>query len=97
MTKNDWTLRLLLLLIVLFLGVRAFQPDAIPSQTVHAQSAQFDHVMVISTLFLYKGQQGLLLLDKRNGNVWFMPRQDAEIGDPQFILRVPFEKLDKQP
>jgi len=97
MTKNDWTLRLLLLLIALFLGVRAFQPDAMPMQTVHAQTAQFDHINVVSPLFLYQGQQGLLLLDKRNGNVWFMPRKDAAYGDPQFILRVPFEKLDKQP
>jgi len=97
MTKNDCTLRLLLLLIALFLGVKTFQPDWIPIQTAHAQTAQFDHITVVSALFLHQGQQGLLLLDKRNGNVWFMPRKDGSYDDPQFLFRVAFEKLDRQP
>jgi hypothetical protein len=46
---------------------------------------------------LYKGQQGLLALDKRNANVWFIPKSNDQFGDPVFVLRVPFEKLDQAP
>ena len=68
-----------------------------PIETVHAQAARFDHITIVSSLFLYDGERGLLLLDKRNGNVWFMPQRDKAYGDPSFILRVPFEQLDQQP
>lgn len=95
MLRTDWTAKILLVLIALLLGIQTFRPGALSVQTVHAQAAQFDHINVISAVFLYQGQQGLLLLDKRNGNVWFMPRKDTTFGDPQLLLRVPFEKLDR--
>jgi len=97
MVNNDWTLKSLLLLIVLLLGVIAFRVDPPTIETVHAQTAKFEHVTVVSPLFLYKGARGLLLLDKRNGNVWFMPQEDGSYDDPRFLLRVPFEQLDRQP
>ena len=95
MLRNDLILKVLLFLIALFLGMQTVRYGAAPIQTVQAQAAQFDHINVISALFLHQGEQGLLLLDKRNGNVWFMPRKDASYGDPRLLLRVPFEKLDK--
>ena len=95
--QNDWTLKSLLFLIVLLLGVIAFQGYPAAIETVHAQTAKFDHVEVVSPLFLHGGERGLLLLDKRNGNVWFMPQQDGSYADPRFLLRVPFERLDSQP
>lgn len=97
MINNDWMLKSLLLLIVLLLGMIALQSYAPTIETVHAQTAKFDHVTVVSPLFLHKGERGLLLLDKRNGNVWFMPQKDGSYTDPQFFLRVPFEQLDRQP
>lgn len=39
-------------------------------------------------------------MDRRNGNVWLMetPRdQNAAFGEPDFVIRVPFEKLDQAP
>jgi len=53
--------------------------------------------MIVATTFLYKGQQGLLVLDKRNGNVWFIPKSNDQFQDPAFVIRVPFEKLDQAP
>ena len=97
MSKNDLTLKLLPFVVVLLLGVGVFQPEETLLQTVHAQSAQFDHITIVSALYLHQGLEGLLLLDKRNGNVWFMPRRNTSYDDPQFLLRVPFEKLDPLP
>ena len=97
MTNNDRTVKGLLLLIVLLLAVIALRPYVTPIETVHAQTARFDHVTVVSALFLHGGDRGLLLLDRRNGNVWFMPSRDEKYLDPVFLVRVPFEKLDRQP
>ena len=97
MNNNDPSVRFLLLLIVLLLAAIAFQPYLPAVDTVHAQTARFDHITVVSPLFLYGGERGLLLLDKRNGNVWFMPQKDGSYSDPQFLVRVPFEQLDRQP
>ena len=69
-----------------------------PAVNVQAQDgARFDHVVIVATTFLYKGQQGLLVLDKRNANVWFIPKANDQFKDPVFVLRVPFEKLDQAP
>lgn len=94
MPKTDATLKAALLAIALFLGVIAIRPLVEPPTTAMAQPARFDHVLIVSTVFLYKGMQGLLVLDKRNGNVWFIPRANDSFQDPLFIIRIPFEKLD---
>lgn len=69
MLKNESMSKLLLLSIVVLLGVIALRIDSPVIETVHAQTAQFDHVTIVSPLFLHNGEQGLLLLDKRNANV----------------------------
>ena len=102
MLRTDWTLKAILLLIALFLGCIALRPLVDPPATVLAQGGKFDYVYVISAGYLYKGSQGALLLDKRNGNMWFLPRtidsyQNPIFGDPTFIVRVPLEKLDQNP
>ena len=97
MTTNDRTVKVLLMAIVLLLCVLVLRTGPGQIETVHAQTARFEHITIVSSLFLYGGDRGLLLLDKRNGNVWFMPQRDKTYGDPSFILRVPFEELDKQP
>ena len=94
MHKSDWTLKGILTIIALFLGMIAMRPFFDPAK-VMAQSAKFDHVYIVSPLFLYKGQQGLLLMDRRNANVWFMPKVDDRYQTPVFVFRVPFEKLDQ--
>ena len=53
--------------------------------------------MIASTGFLYKGQQGMLVMDKRNGNVWFFPRVNEGFKDPVFVIRLQFEKIDQDP
>ena len=97
MRPSEWTTRLILLVIALFLGMMAFRPFFEPIPAVQAQSSRFDHVTILATMFLYKGQQGLLLLDRRNGNVWFVPRQGDVFKDPVFVIRMQFEKLDQSP
>jgi hypothetical protein len=48
-------------------------------------------------MYLYKGVQGLLVLDRRNGNVWFIPKVNEVFQDPVFVVRMQFEKLDQAP
>ena len=97
MYKTDWITKVAILAIALFLGVLALRPFFEPAATVSAQSARFDHVMIASTTFLYKGQQGMLVMDKRNGNVWFFPKVNQAFQDPVFIMRLQFERIDQQP
>lgn len=100
--RIDWTFRVILLTIAVFLGIIALRPLVYPSREVLAQAARFDHIYIVSPTFLYKGAQGLLLMDKRNGNVWFIPKgNDASqmpfSGSPSYIFRIPFERLDSPP
>ena len=97
MLKSDRTLKAILLAIAIFLGMIAFRPFYAPGVTAFAQSARYDHVYLASTTYLYKGRQGLLVLDKRNANVWFIPKLEDRFGDPVFIIRIPFDKLDQAP
>jgi hypothetical protein len=95
MIKNDFALKVILSLITVFLGVLALRPYVAPNQMVEAQTARFEHVFIASSVFLYKGQQGMLVLDKRNGNVWFFPKVNDTFRDPVFVMRLEFEKIDR--
>ncbi len=97
MQSPDRTLKALLMIIALFLAMIAVRPFFYPATSVLAQSARFDHVQLISATFLYKGQQGLLVLDRRNANVWFIPKTQDQFQTPIFVVRLPFEKLDQGP
>ena len=97
MHKIDWFGRAVLLAIATFLGMIALRPYLDPPNSVLAQSARFDHVHVIAPSINYKGTQGVLVMDKRNGNVWLIPRKDDAYQEPMFLIRVPFEKLDEAP
>jgi hypothetical protein len=85
----------MMLIIAIFLGMIALRPYLDPPEKVLAQGARFDHVYVISPSIGYKGAQGVLVMDKRNGNVWFLPKKDDRFLDPVFLSRVPFERLDQ--
>jgi hypothetical protein len=95
--RTDIFTRVILLAIAVLLGVIALHPLFDPGITAQAQGAKFDHVVVVSAVFLYHGRQGLLLADKRNGNIWFMPRVDEKYIDPVFVMRLELEKLDRPP
>jgi hypothetical protein len=102
MCHTDRTSKLILLVIALFLGLIALRPYVDPADKVLAQAAKFDHVYIVSSMFLYKGSDGLLLLDRRNGDIWFLPKatdiaHNVTFKDPMFIVRVPLEKLDQVP
>ena len=97
MRLTDWSTRMILLAIALLLGTIALRPYFDPMPAVQAQAARYDHVTILATTFLFKGQQGLLLLDRRNGNVWFVPKQNDVFKDPVFVIRMQFEKLDQPP
>ena len=97
MPKCDWTLKATLMVIAFFLGWLAVSPLFVPAATVLSQPATFDHVYIVSPMFLYKGQQGLLVMDRRNANVWFIPKVDEKFQNPVFVIRLPFEKLNQAP
>lgn len=97
MLRNDLFIKVTLLAIALSLAVIALYPFLEPAVKVQAQAARFDHVQILSGMFLYKGAQGLLVMDKRNGNVWFIPKVNDAFQDPVFIVRMQFEKLDRAP
>ncbi len=59
-----------------------------------AQAARFDHVFIVSVAFLYKGHQGLLVMDRRNANVWFFPRVNDQYQSPILVEKLQFDKLD---
>lgn len=91
------TTNVILAVIAVFLGMIALPPLFDPHDRVMAEPARFDHIFIVSTMFLYKGQQGLLVMDRRNANVWFIPKANEQFQPPIFIFRVPFEKLDQVP
>ena len=97
MLRPDRTLKVILATIALFLGMIAIRPLFDPAVKVLAQASKFDHVYIVSPMFLYKGQQGLLVMDRRNANVWFIPKTNDQFQNPVFVIRVPFEKLDQAP
>ena len=100
--KADLTLKCEILAIIILLAVIALRPYFETSVKAETEPARFDHVSIVSTMFIWKGQSGLLLLDRRNGNVWFVQRSNDEsranpFEDPVFLIRAPFEKLDHLP
>jgi len=97
MQKSDRVLKAILIAIALFLGIIAIHPFIDPAASVMAQSAKFDHVYIVSPVFLYKGQQGILVMDRRNANVWFIPKVDEQFKAPVFVLKLPLEMLDQAP
>jgi hypothetical protein len=92
-------IRYSLVMIAIFLGIIAFELWPGHPDRVYADSGRFDYVQVIATSFLYKGAQGVLILDKRNGNLWFIAKgQDMDkawFDDPVFVMKTPLEKLDQ--
>jgi hypothetical protein len=85
----------------MFLGIIALRPLYNPETRASAESPKFDHVNIVAPVFLYRGQQGLLVLDKRNGNVWFIGKGTDEMvlkySDPVFVTQIPLDKLDQTP
>jgi hypothetical protein len=93
----DRGIRWLLVAIALLLGIIVIRPYLYPESIASADAGTFEHVMIVSGAFLYKGSQGVLLLDKRNGNIWFIGRGDQAsltFRDPVLLGRLPLEKLD---
>jgi hypothetical protein len=100
MYQVDKVARTALILVALLLAVIASQLWLRNEVAVSADSGRYDYVSIVSPMFLYKGNQGVLLLDKRNGNVWFVAKsQDMNISfkDPVLVVRFPLEKLDQPP
>ena len=101
MIRFDRGLKAVFLLVLLLLGFVVLRPYFRPDVRASADSERFDSIMIVSVGFLYQGSQGVLLLDKRNGNLWFMGRGNdmtaTPFKDPIFLYRLPLEKLDQTP
>ena len=102
MYRSDWLLKLTLMVIAVLLGAIVLRPYFTPDIKASADSGRFDYVYVVSPMFLYQGHQGVLMMDKRNGHVWFIAKSGDGTGniafkDPVFVTRLPLEKLDEAP
>ena len=103
MYRSDWLLKVTLMVIAILLSAIVLRPYFKPDVNILADSGQYDYVYVISPLFLYRGHQGMLMMDKRNGNVWFTASRgdgtgnNVAYGDPVFVVRLPLEKMDAHP
>lgn len=101
MSRTDWLLSMVLLMAGLIVMVEVIRrPDSPLEAKVSANSERFDHVTVISPMYLYQGAQGVLLMDRRNGNIWFIAKGNEvnlTFRDPVFVARLPLEKLDQAP
>jgi hypothetical protein len=99
MNGSDRMLKLVLLVIALLLGMIAARPYLVPEIAVAADSGRFDYLTVVSPAYVYNGRQGVLLMDKRNGNVWFLARytdnMKVTFADPLFLAHVPLDKVDE--
>ena len=98
MCKTDWVVRTTHLVIAVMLIIIAVQLFLRTEVKASADSARFDHVTIVAPTFLYRGAPGVLLMDRRNGNVWFIPKgNDMAVSylDPVFVVRLPLEKLDQ--
>jgi len=99
MDGSDRMLKLVLLFIAVLLGMIAARPYLVPEMTVGADSGRFDYLTVVSPAYLYNGRQGVLLMDKRNGNVWFLGKytdnMKVTFADPLFLAHLPLEKVDE--
>jgi hypothetical protein len=92
--------KLLLTIIAVLLGMIVARSYLVPEMVVAADSGRFDYLNVVSPAYIYNGRQGVLLLDKRNGNVWFLEKSTADnmkvsFSDPIFVTHVPLEKIDE--
>lgn len=99
MDASDRILKLMLLFIAVLLGMIAVRPYVVPEMAVIGDSGRFDYLIVVSPAYIYNGRQGVLLMDKRNGNVWFLGRytdnMKVTFGDPVFVAHVPLEKVNE--
>ena len=95
MSRAFVTLYATLIIVVLMLALLVMRTSP---ASVSADSGRFDYVHVISPAYLYQGNQGVLVLDKRNGNVWFFGKGDemkVTFRDPVLVTKLPLEKLDQ--
>jgi hypothetical protein len=99
MNGSDRLLKVLLPIIALLLGMIAARPYLMPEMAVAADSGRFDYLSIVSAVYIYNGKPGVLLLDKRNGNVWFLGKHTSDMkssfSDPVFVAHVPLEKVDE--
>ena len=99
MSRTDW---LLVTVIVVFGCIMLVELTKVPlsphGSWVSANTVRFDYMDVVSSAYPYQGRHGLLLLDKRNGNVWFIANGNDLSGnfkDPVFVTRLSLENLDQ--
>jgi hypothetical protein len=100
MASTERLLKAILTVSVLLLGLVVVQAFRGGTTTVSAASGRYDYVSIISPVFVYKGVQGVLLLDSRNGNIWFVPKGtdfNLNFKDPVFVIQLPLDKLDNAP
>jgi hypothetical protein len=94
--RADRATSAMLLIGFVVLAIVAVQAYAPPSRA-YADPRRFDYASVLSPAYVYRGNYGVLLLDNRNGNVWFFGKTndfDVTFHDPVLITRLPLEKLD---
>lgn len=95
--RPDWTTKLLLAVIAVFLGMIALRPYMTPP-TTHAQASSYDVYIEPGTTFLRapdgRSQQiGKVVVDLSNGNVWGYPTlQEAPYPRDPLATKPPLSK-----
>ncbi len=101
MSKTNSILNSLLVVMTVILAIElVLALHSMPGATVHADSGRYDYLQIVSPVYLYQGNQGVLLLDKRNGNVWFIGKGNEmtiSFKTPVFVARLPLDKMDEAP
>jgi hypothetical protein len=100
MDGSDRMLKVVLVIIALLLEMILARPYLMPEMTVAADSGRFDYINIVSAVYIHNGRPGVLLLDKRNGNVWFLGKHTSDnmkssFADPIFVAHIALEKVDE--
>jgi len=94
--KEGWSLTFVILVAILLIAFLSLRSN-LGLEVKAADTVRFDYVTIVSPAYVHQGNQGVLLLDRRNGNVWFFGRTN-ELGmafkDPIMISRLPLDKLE---
>ena len=94
---NDRNISASWLIVAVLLAILLARPYLSPPKAA-ADTVRFDYVHIISPVYLYQGRQGILLMDMRNGNVWFIAKGEStniSFLDPVFVVRIPLEKVEQ--
>jgi len=99
--RGGRSLKGILLAVVVLLVFLSLRLSVVPETSrAFADSGRFDYITIISPQYLHQGRQGVLVLDRRTANVWFIAKtmeMNFRYEDPILVTHLPLEKIDQSP